>query len=49
MIWAACLVCDAVTLQELLELLGIVAWAIVTPDYISQTQLLATLCTWLQR
>ena len=33
MIWAACLVCDAVTLQELLELFGIVAWTIVTPDY----------------
>ena len=39
MIWTAGLVCDAVTLQELLELLGIVAWAIVTLDYMRQTQL----------
>ena len=27
--WAASLVCDVVTLQHLLEFLGIVAWAIV--------------------
>ena len=33
MIWAACLVCDAVMLQELLELFGIVACTIVTSDY----------------
>ena len=39
MILAACLVCDAVTLQELLEVLAIVAWTVVTPDYMRQTQL----------
>ena len=39
MIWAACLVRDAVTLQELLELLGIVAWTVVTLDYMRQSQL----------
>ena len=32
MIWAACVVCDAVMLQELLELFGIVAWTVVTSD-----------------
>ena len=31
MMWAAGVVCDVVTLQQLLELFGIVAWAIVTP------------------
>ena len=36
MIWAACLVRDAVTLQELLELFGIVAWTVVTLDYIGK-------------
>ena len=39
MIWAACLVCDAVMVQELLELLGIVAWTIVILDFMRQTQL----------
>ena len=39
MIWAACMVCDSVMLQELLELLAIVAWTIVTPDYMRLTQL----------
>ena len=29
---AAGVVCDVVTLQKLLEFLGIVAWSIVTPD-----------------
>ena len=29
---AAGLVCDVVSLQKLLEFLGIVAWSIVTPD-----------------
>ena len=29
---AADVVCDVVTLQKLLELFGIVAWSIVTPD-----------------
>ena len=32
MSWAAGVVCDVVSLQKLLELLGIVAWAISTPD-----------------
>ena len=32
MVRAAGLVCDVVSLQKLLELLGIVAWTIVTPD-----------------
>ena len=35
----ACLVCDAVTLEELLELSGIVTWTVVTPDYIRLPQL----------
>ena len=39
MIWAACLMCDAVTLQELLQVLGTVAWTIVALDYMMQTQL----------
>ena len=30
MVWATGYVCDAVTLQKLLEFFGIVAWAIVT-------------------
>ena len=30
MMWAASLVCDVVTLQQLLEFFGIIAWAIVT-------------------
>ena len=36
MIWADGLVCDAVTLQKLLELCGIVAWIVVTSDYVGQ-------------
>ena len=32
MVWAACLVHDAVTLQKLLELLETVAQMVVTPD-----------------
>ena len=32
MVWAAGLVCDVVTLQELLELFGIVAWTVVTSN-----------------
>ena len=40
MVWAASLVHDAVTLQELLELLGTVAWTIVTLDYMRQTLLI---------
>ena len=32
MVRAAGVVCDVVTLQKLLEFLGIVAWSIVTPD-----------------
>ena len=31
--WASYLMCDDITLQELLELFGIIAWTIVTPDY----------------
>ena len=31
MMRAASVVCDVVTLQQLLEFLGIIAWAIVTP------------------
>ena len=31
--WAAGVVCDVVMLQHLLELLGIVAWSIVTPNH----------------
>ena len=30
--WAASLECDVVMLQQLLELFGIIAWAIVTPN-----------------
>ena len=33
MIWAAGLVLDAVTLQKLLKLPGIVAWTVVILDY----------------
>ena len=36
MIWADGLVCDVVSLQKLLELLGIVAWAIITPDNVGR-------------
>ena len=32
MVRAAGVVCDVVTLQKLLEFLGIVAWSIVTSD-----------------
>ena len=32
MMRAAGLVCDVVSLQKLLEFLGIIAWAIVAPD-----------------
>ena len=39
MVWAACLALDAVSLQKLPELLGTVAWTIVTLDYMRQTQL----------
>ena len=34
MVWAAGLVCDVVTLQKLMELFGIVAWAAVTSNYV---------------
>ena len=37
MVWAACLVQNSVTLQEFLELLGTIAWIIVTLDYMRQT------------
>ena len=36
MVRAAGLVCDVISLQKLLELLGIVAWAIVTPDNVGR-------------
>ena len=36
MVWAAGLVCDVVSLQKLLELLGIVAWTIITSDNVEQ-------------
>ena len=36
MVWATGLVCDAVTLQKLLELFEIVAWTIVTSDYVGR-------------